>query len=33
LRETVLKLTKEVAALHVKVDFLEKENRRLLESR
>lgn len=31
LRETVLKLTKEVAALHVKVDFLEKENRRLLE--
>ena len=32
LRETVLKLTKEVAALHVKVDFLEKENRRLLES-
>src|SRR6056300_17520 len=33
LRETVLKLTKEVAALHVKVDFLEKENRRLLETR
>ena len=33
LRETVLKLTKEVAALHVKVDFLEKENRRLLESK
>lgn len=32
LRETVLKLTKEVASLHVKVDFLEKENRRLLES-
>lgn len=33
LRETVLKLTKEVAALHVKVDFLEKENRRLLETK
>lgn len=33
LRETVLQLTKEVAALHVKVDFLEKENRRLLESK
>jgi phage shock protein A len=31
LRNTVLQLTKEVAALHVKVDFLEKENRRLLE--
>ena len=33
LRESVLQLTKEVAALHVKVEFLEKENRRLLESR
>lgn len=31
LRDTVLQLTREVAALHVKVDFLEKENRRLLE--
>lgn len=32
LRETVLKLTKEVASLHTKVDFLERENRRLLET-
>ena len=31
LRDTVLQLTREVAALHVKVDFLERENRRLLE--
>lgn len=31
LRETVLKLTKEVASLHTKVDFLERENKRLLE--
>jgi len=31
LRATVLTLTREVASLHVKVDFLEKENRRLLE--
>jgi hypothetical protein len=31
LRNTVLQLSREVAALHVKVDFLERENRRLLE--
>lgn len=31
LRDTVLQLTREVAALHVKVDFLERDNRRLLE--
>jgi hypothetical protein len=31
LRDTVLQLTREVAALHVKVDFLERENKRLLE--
>jgi hypothetical protein len=31
LRKTVLLLSKEVAALRVKVDFLEKENRILLE--
>jgi predicted RNase H-like nuclease (RuvC/YqgF family) len=31
LRNTVLHLTKEVASLRVKVDYLDKENRRLLE--
>jgi len=29
MRDQILSLTKEVSALHVKVDFLEKENQRL----
>jgi FtsZ-binding cell division protein ZapB len=29
MREQILSLTKEVSALHVKVEYLEKENQRL----